>query len=68
VIYFKGNYNKSRFCTRKETRYVELALDSLIQHKPLPLFVQNELTLPYGCALPSDESMDEAGVLSFFDL
>jgi peroxiredoxin len=66
VIYFKGNYNKSRFCTRKETRYVEIALDSLIQHKPLPMFVQNELTLPYGCALPSDESSKEAGLLNLF--
>jgi peroxiredoxin len=66
VIYFKGNYNKSRFCTRKETRYVEIALDSLIEDKPLPMFVQNELTLPYGCALPSDETSKEAGFLSFF--
>jgi len=66
VIYFKGNYNKSRFCTRKETRYVEIALDSLMEDKPLPIFVQNELTLPYGCALPSDETSKEAGILSFF--
>jgi hypothetical protein len=65
VIYFKGNYNKSRFCTRKETRYVEIALDSLIQHKPLPVFVQNELTLPYGCVLPADEQ-SEAGFLNLF--
>lgn len=66
VIYFKGNYNKSRFCSRKETRYVEIALDSLMEDKPLPMFVQNELTLPYGCALPSDETSKEAGILSFF--
>ena len=66
VIYFKGNYNKSRFCTRRETRYVEIALDSLIQNKPLPLFVQNELTLPYGCVLPSDETSEEAGFLNLF--
>jgi peroxiredoxin len=66
VIYFKGNYNKSRFCTRKETRYVEIALDSLIENKPLPIFVQNELTLPYGCALPSDDSSDEVAFLNLF--
>jgi hypothetical protein len=65
-IYFKGNYNKSRFCTRKETRYVEIALDSLIKNKPLPLFVQNELTLPYGCALPSDESPQELSLSNLF--
>jgi len=66
VIYFKGNYNKARFCTRKETRYVEIALDSLIQNKPLPMFVQLELTLPYGCALPSDETSEKAGFLNLF--
>jgi hypothetical protein len=58
-IYFKGNYNKSRFCTRKETNYVQIALDSMIRDKPLPLFVRNELTLPYGCVLPSDETQTD---------
>ncbi|MBT1689127.1 TlpA family protein disulfide reductase [Dawidia soli] len=53
-IYFKGNYNKSRFCTHKQTRFVDIALDSLVAHRPLPVFVQHELTLPYGCELPSD--------------
>jgi hypothetical protein len=66
VVYFKGNYNKSRFCTRKETRYVEIALDSLIQNKPLPMFVQNELTLPYGCSLPSDERSEKISILNLF--
>jgi peroxiredoxin len=66
VIYFKGNYNKSRFCTRKETRYVEIALDSLIENKPLPLLVQNELTLPYGCSLPSDETSEASAFLNLF--
>jgi hypothetical protein len=65
VMYYKGNYNKSRFCTRKETRYVEIALDSLVKEKPLPVFVRNELTLPYGCSLPSDED-SEKSTLTFF--
>ena len=66
VIYFKGNYNKSRFCTRKQTRYVEIALDSLVQDKPLPMFVQAELTLPYGCTLPSDETSEKTSLLNLF--
>jgi peroxiredoxin len=65
IMYYKGNYNQSRFCTRKETRFVEIALDSLIGNKPLPLFVRNELTLPYGCSLPSDENTDKA-TFNFF--
>jgi peroxiredoxin len=56
TLYFKGNYNKSRFCTRKETSYAEIALDSLLVGRALPHFVQNELTVPYGCSLPSDET------------
>jgi hypothetical protein len=54
TIYFKGNYNASRYCTRRETRFVEMAIDSLMENKPLPLFVKNMLTEPYGCTLPSD--------------
>src|SRR5687768_9634557 len=66
VLYFKGNYNKARYCTRKETNYVQIALDSLIENKPLPLFVQNELTVPYGCSLPSDEAEDSQTFLNIF--
>ena len=65
VLYFKGNYNKSRFCTRKETSYAEIALDSLILGKPLPQFVQNELTVPFGCTLPSDEPNDHSLITIF---
>jgi hypothetical protein len=67
TLYFKGNYNKSRFCTRKETSYAEIALDSLILGKPLPVFVQNELTLPYGCTLPSDETSKSSLILKLFN-
>jgi hypothetical protein len=55
VIFFKGNYNASRYCTRRETRFVEIAMDSLLKNKPLPLSVRNAVTEPYGCTLPSDE-------------
>ena len=53
-IYFKGNYNKTRFCSRKETKFAELALDHLLKEEPLPLFILSELSAPYGCSLPSD--------------
>jgi len=54
-IYFKGNYNASRYCTRRETRFVEMAIDSLVANRPLPIALKNMLTEPYGCTLPSDE-------------
>jgi hypothetical protein len=56
AIYFKGNYNKARFCTKKETRFAEIALDYLLKNEPLPLFLQYAVTEPYGCSLPSDET------------
>lgn len=54
-VYFKGNYNKARFCTRKETRFVEMALGYLVKNEPLPLYMQYEAGEPYGCSLPSDK-------------
>ena len=55
TLYFKGNYNKARFCTTKETKFVELAIGYLIKNEPLPLFMQYAVTEPYGCSLPSDK-------------
>jgi hypothetical protein len=55
AVYFKGNYNKARFCTQKETRFVEIALDYLLKEEPLPAFMQFAVAEPYGCTLPSDE-------------
>lgn len=58
-IYFKGNYNKTRFCSRKETKFAELALNHLLKNEPLPLFILSELTAPYGCSLPSDAPSED---------
>jgi peroxiredoxin len=67
-VYFKGNYNKSRFCTHKQTRFVEIALDSLVANRPLPAFVLTELMSPYGCELPSDNQDQESGLSNLFNL
>lgn len=66
TIYFKGNYNSSRYCTRKETKFVEIAIDSLVKNKPLPLFVLNMVTEPYGCTLPSDEASEKEIAFTLF--
>lgn len=54
VIFYKGNYNKARFCTNKDSRFVDEALQNLIAGKPLPVFTE-KATIAYGCTLPSDE-------------
>jgi hypothetical protein len=52
-IYFRGNYNTSRYCSTYETQFVRIALDSLLAGKAVPRFPP-VATTPYGCELPSD--------------
>jgi hypothetical protein len=51
-IYYKGNYNKSRYCTDKNTNYAQMALDSFLNnHLSEPVFGPYALKA-YGCQLP----------------
>jgi len=51
-LYYRGNYNRSRYCTDKNTNYAQLALDSLLGNKLYPVFDQLALKA-YGCQLPT---------------
>lgn len=51
-IYYKGNYNSTRYCTKKETAYAAISIDELLGNKKSPDFNQ-AATTPYGCVLPS---------------
>jgi hypothetical protein len=51
-LYYRGNYNKSRYCTDKNTNYAEMAIDSLLHNNAKPVFNQYALTA-YGCTLPT---------------
>jgi hypothetical protein len=53
-LYFRGNYNRSRFCTDKNSNFVQMALDSLIAYKAPPQF--GELaTQSYGCSIAQEQ-------------
>lgn len=65
-LYFKGNYNAARYCTRKETSFAEIAMDHLLKGEVLPLWITTELTLPYGCTLPSDDPNPSFEISRFF--
>lgn len=54
-LFYRGNYNKSRYCTTKGSNYAEIALTALVAGKPAPQFGLLA-TQPYGCALPDPES------------
>ena len=50
-LYYRGNYNRSRYCTDKKSNYAQQALDSLLHHHPA---IFNQLALrAYGCSLPN---------------
>lgn len=51
-LYYRGNYNKSRYCTDKKTNYAQIALDSLLNQKYNPVFSKLALKA-YGCQLPT---------------
>jgi hypothetical protein len=52
-LYYRGNYNKSRYCTDKATEFAKMALQDLLAGKPAPDF--GELaTQAYGCELPEN--------------
>ena len=55
TIYFKGNYNKARFCTSPFSNYISLAIDSLLAKKPSPKFGVLADT-PYGCSYNDSSS------------
>lgn len=53
-LYFRGNYNRTRYCTLKESNYAELALTAFVKGEAPPVF-NVFATQAYGCELPSDQ-------------
>lgn len=50
-LYYRGNYNKTRYCTNADSNYAQMALESLLKQTKTPSF--NALALrAYGCSLP----------------
>jgi hypothetical protein len=50
-LYYRGNYNKSRYCTDSKSNYAQMAIDSLFDNIPRPVFAGYALRA-YGCQLP----------------
>lgn len=49
-LYFRGNYNRARYCVDPNSNFVQMAIDSLVSNKQPPHF--NELaTRSYGCSI-----------------
>ena len=49
-LYYRGNYNKSRYCTDTHSNYAQMAIDSLLASASNPSFGMYA-TKAYGCQL-----------------
>lgn len=52
-LYYRGNYNASRYCTARATNFAELSLIALLNHQPSPSFGLLA-TQSYGCSWESE--------------
>ena len=50
-LYYRGNYNKTRYCTNADSNYAQMAIDSLLEQTTTPSFDALALRA-YGCSLP----------------
>ena len=51
-LYFRGNYNRSRYCTDERTGFAKQALDGLL-HGDYSLTFSPQALKAYGCQLPT---------------
>ncbi|MDX1957577.1 MAG: redoxin domain-containing protein [Leptospiraceae bacterium] len=54
-IYYRGNYNSSRYCNLRKSQYARIAIEELLKENELASLPQDAKT-PYGCELPSNKS------------
>jgi peroxiredoxin len=50
-LYYRGNYNRSRYCTDKNSNYAQMAIDTLLNNNAHPAYSEYALR-SYGCELP----------------
>jgi len=54
-LYYRGNYNKARFCTLPGTNYAEISLNLLLRGSEAPIW-DFYATRSFGCQLPENNS------------
>jgi hypothetical protein len=61
-LYYRGNYNVSRYCTDARTEYARLALEALLAGRP-PSRPPEAAAVAYGCQLPRQKRGTVAALL-----
>ncbi len=51
-LFYRGNYNTSRYCTAPQTEFARLALEALLQESGMTAPMSAAATRAYGCSLP----------------
>jgi hypothetical protein len=54
-LYYRGNYNLSRYCVDPATEFARIALEKILANLPKPP-LPAEATVAYGCPLPKRHS------------
>lgn len=49
-LYYRGNYNKNRYCTNPTSNYAQIAIDSFLSNNPTPVLEASAFNA-YGCQL-----------------
>ncbi|TLV04011.1 redoxin domain-containing protein [Dyadobacter luticola] len=50
-LYYRGNYNASRYCTEEKSAYARIALAGLLKDQSLPMLSARAMK-SYGCTIP----------------
>lgn len=58
-LFYKGNYNKARFCLSRNTKFAELALTAMLNGEEPPVF-PSVAEIAYGCELPVNSKKSDA--------
>lgn len=51
-LFYRGNYNRTRYCTDKKTAYAKMAIESILNQK-VPITFDAYALKAYGCELPT---------------
>lgn len=57
TLFYRGNYNRSRYCTERATNFAELSLIALLNNQPAPQ-LGILATMSYGCELSNTSGVD----------
>lgn len=57
-LYFRGNYNKARYCTDPQSNFAQMAIDSLLRDAQSPDFGPLA-TIAYGCGIEFFPGLNE---------